>query len=314
MPDAPYDAHPRHIGTQQEQMVMRQPADDLTADDLAANARAMRRTILDMAFACGKTAHLGGGLSEVDLLATLYTKHLRFQPDNPRWDQRDLFILSKGHGVLGYFAALHQFGVIDDATLATFKHDGGPLIAHPVMNLDLGIESSNGSLGQGLSFAIGWALGARKRGATAKAYVLLGDGECNEGSVWEAAMLAPQLGLDNLIAMVDLNGMQSDGASTHILDQSNMAERWRAFGWDVHAVDGHDVNAIDDAFTAAKATPAKPSILVANTVKGKGISFMEHENAWHHNRLTQKTYDQALLELGYPVETHNATADTRKRA
>lgn len=264
--------------------------------DIDETARFMRGKILDIGYHCNLSAHLGGGLSMVEIMATLYTRVLRFDPTNPRWAQRDRFILSKGHGVLGYYPALLAAGLIDEATFDSFQTNGSALIAHPVMNLDLGIESSNGSLGQGLSMAVGIALAARKRGDTFKACVLVGDGECNEGAIWEATMSAAQLGLDNLVMIVDYNKLQSDGAAPEIMDLGDLAARFNAFGWDTIELDGHDVDALVEAFERP-AVSGKPRVLVAHTVKGKGISFMENDNAWHHARLTKASYEQALAEV-----------------
>lgn len=262
-------------------------------------ARFMRTRILDISYQCGLSAHLGGGLSMVDLMAVLYGGVLRQRPEDPRWEDRDRFILSKGHGVLGYYAALLASGFIDEATFATFQTNESDLIAHPVMNLDLGIESSNGSLGHGLSMGIGIALASRKKGKDFRVFVLMGDGECNEGSVWEAVMSAAQLQLDNLTAIVDYNRLQSDGDSRKIIDFGDLAAKFRAFGWEAVALDGHDLEAIVAAF-ARERQPGVPRVLVARTVKGKGVSFMENNNEWHHSRLTKANYDLAIAEIGIP--------------
>lgn len=269
----------------------------MTTTALAQRARFMRRKILDISYACNLSTHLGGGLSIVDITATLYGAVLRYDPQNPDWSERDRFILSKGHGVLGYYSALLAAGIIDEATFATFQTNGSDLIAHPVMNLPLGIESSNGSLGHGLSLAIGLALAARKKAQTHKIYVLMGDGECNEGAVWEGIMSAAQLKLGNLIAIVDYNKLQSDGDSRQILDLGNLSAKFSHFGWDAHDVDGHDISALLSTLTT-DGTSDRPRVLVAHTVKGKGISFMENNNEWHHSRLTKAHYERALAELG----------------
>jgi transketolase len=263
---------------------------------IEAMARRMRRKILDISHTCNMSAHLGGGLSMVDLTATLYGAVLRFDPANPTWLDRDRFILSKGHGVLGFFSALWAAGIITDEQFGTFQTNESDLIAHPVLNPELGIESSNGSLGQGLSLGVGLALAAKKRGKAHRVYVLLGDGECNEGSVWEAAMSAAQFKLDNLTAIVDYNKFQSDGAGPSIIDYGCFEDKWKSFGWNVQSIDGHDVTAIHRAFTECH-VPGQPKVLVAHTVKGKGVDFMENNNEWHHNRLTKAHYDQAVLAL-----------------
>jgi transketolase len=273
--------------------------------DIQSMAKTMRHKILEISHNCNLSAHLGGGLSMVELMAVLYGRVLRFKVGQPRWVGRDRFILSKGHGVLGYFPALLVAGIISEDVFKSFKTNGSDLIAHPVMNLDLGIESSNGSLGQGLSMGVGIALAARKTKSDYRVFVYLGDGECNEGSVWEAVMSAAQFGLDNLTAVVDYNKLQSDGDSLQIMDLANLADKFKSFGWDVREIDGHDIGQIVNAFEAPLVR-GKPRILVAHTIKGKGISFMENNNEWHHNRLTKANYELALAELGLKLE--NAVA------
>lgn len=260
-------------------------------------AAVMRRKILDVSHTCNMSAHLGGGLSMVELTASLYGSVMNYDPKNPEWPDRDRFILSKGHGVLGYFSALCAAGVISDEVFATFQSNESDLIAHPVMKLSLGIESSNGSLGQGLSMAVGLAVAAKKQGKSHRVYVLLGDGECNEGSVWEAVMSGAHYQLDNLTAIVDYNKLQSDGDGKTIMSQGDLAGKWESFGWNVCRVDGHNVAEILDAFNN-KTRKGMPKVLVANTIKGKGVPFMENNNEWHHNRLTKVHYDRALQELG----------------
>ncbi len=260
-------------------------------------AKIMRLKILQVSHSCNLSAHLGGGLSMVEIMAVLYGKVLSLDPKNPRWEGRDRFILSKGHGVLGYFSALLVSGVISEEVFQTFQTNGSDLIAHPVMNADLGIESSNGSLGQGLSFGVGIALAGKRKGCDFKVYVYMGDGECNEGAVWEAIMSAAQLKLDNITAVVDYNKLQSDGNSCEIIDLGDLAGKFRAFGWDVIEVDGHNIDEIAKAFERIRVV-GKPRVIVAHTIKGKGISFMENNNEWHHNRLTKSLYDKALVELG----------------
>jgi len=272
-------------------------ARDMDEQPIRDMARSMRRKILDVSHQCALSAHLGGGLSMVDITATLFGAVLSFDPRNPRWEDRDRFILSKGHGVLGYFSALWAVGIISDEVFSTFQTNESDLIAHPIMNLDLGIESSNGSLGQGLSMAVGMALAARKQHRTHRVFVLLGDGECNEGAVWEAVMSAAHFKLANLTAVVDYNKLQSDGAGAVVMDSGDLAAKWESFGWHVCRVDGHDIRAIHAAFVDAHRAD-KPKVLIAHTVKGKGIAFMENNNEWHHNRLTKAHYERALQELG----------------
>ena len=255
----------------------------------------MRRRILEMSVRCDGPTHLGGGLSIVDIMATLYGGLMNFDADNPHWDERDRFILSKGHGVLGLYTALVEARVISEEVFQQFKKDDSPLISHPVMNLDLGIESSNGSLGHGLSLAVGMGIAARKKYANHRIYVLLGDGECNEGSVWEAAMCAAQYKLGNIVAIVDNNGFQSDGSTEDIISSLTLAAKWRSFGWNVCEVNGHDVKDLVIALQTHLVSD-QPNCLIAKTIKGKGVEFMENNNEWHHNRLTKAMFDRAVAE------------------
>jgi transketolase len=268
-------------------------------------AKTMRYKILEISHSCNLSAHLGGGLSMVEVMAVLYGRVLRFKLGQPKWNERDRFILSKGHGVLGYFSALLVAGIITEEKYKTFQTNESDLIAHPVMNLDLGIESSNGSLGQGLSMGIGIALAAKKKKSPFNVYVYMGDGECNEGSVWEAVMSAGQFGLDNLTAVVDYNKLQSDGDSQQIMDLADLAGKFKSFGWDVKEIDGHDIAKVVNAFEAPRIV-GRPRVLVAHTIKGKGISFMENNNEWHHNRLTKANYELALAELGIRSKVETA--------
>lgn len=233
----------------------------------------------------------------VELLVALFGEVLVHRPHQPEWDGRDIFILSKGHAVLGYLAVLHHYGYFSAEKLATFQTNGSDLIAHPVKKLSLGIESSNGSLGQGLAFGIGIALGMRKRGQDRRAYVMLGDGECNEGSVWESAAIAAELGLGNLVAIIDENRFRNDGATSTYAGRVVLADVWRSFGWNVVAIDGHDHAAIRAAFDQALERTDAPTAIVARTVKGKGVPFMENNNDWHHNRVTATILDECLKAL-----------------
>lgn len=259
-------------------------------------AKTMRRHILEVSFSCNKSVHIGGALSMTDILATLYADILRFDVSNPNWEYRDRFILSKGHGALSYYAALLTSGFIQPDTYATFQQNLSDLTTHPVMNMDLGIESSNGSLGQGLSMGVGLALAAKARDQAHHVYVMVGDGECNEGSIWEAAMSAANFKLDRLTVILDKNNFQNDGASTEVMEPGDFAAKWSAFGWRVFAVDGHDVGQIHEALIAPTES-GRPKMLLAETIKGKGCSFMENRAEWHHNRLTKSQFELALSEL-----------------
>ena len=262
---------------------------------LEEHARHMRITALKMANACGGNAHLGGGLSLIEALAVLYGAVMN-HGDLP-YGEKDKFILSKGHGVLGLYAALAEFGVMDESLLDTFMQDGSDLIAHPVMKPEIGLEASSGSLGQGISMAVGLALAAKKKGYGYRTYVLCGNGEANEGSVWEACMSAVNFGLDNLTLFLDNNRMQSDGMSESVMNVSEKyAGMLRALGFQVIEIDGNDISQVYGAFTEP-CEPGKPKAIIGYTVKGKGVPFMENNNDWHHNRLTNEQLNAALAEV-----------------
>ena len=260
------------------------------------NTQEMRRDLLKMALAAkSQGAHMGGSLSLVEIMAALYDGIMSFEPTAPQSETRDRLILSKGHGVMAQYAALKQLGLLSENDLETFKVPGSPLTVHPALHPELGIECATGSLGQGLAFGCGMALGLRlKKNVSSRVVVILGDGECNEGSVWESASYAAHLKLNNIIAIIDKNGLQNDGATRDILSMENMEEKWRSFGWYAVSIDGHDIKAIKKSFFE---NTNRPLVIIAHTVKGKGISFMENVPQWHNGILTQKLYDQALEEL-----------------
>jgi transketolase len=260
-------------------------------------AKRIRRNIVDISHFCNTSTHIGGALSMADIMAVLYQEIMNYEPSNTLWEKRDRFILSKGHAAVGLYSVLYTMDIITEETFSTFQKNGSDLTTHPVMKMSLGIESSNGSLGQGLSMGVGLALAAKKQGKQYKTYVMLGNGECNEGAVWEASMSAAMFGLDNLTAIIDNNGYQNDGDSAEIMDTGNVEKKWDSFGWDVCSIDGHDISAIHSAFIESEAN-GKPKAIIAGTVKGKGVPFMEGNNEWHHNRLTKRFYEQALLEMG----------------
>jgi transketolase len=268
-----------------------------TLERLAASAKRMRGHALAMALKAGPNgAHLGPGLSIIEITATLYGAVMKFDPGNPHWEDRDRFILSKGHGTLGTYTALFEAGLISAEDLDAFEANGGDFPGQPAINMDKGIEFCSGSLGHGLSLGVGVALSGKRRGKDYRTYVLMGDGECNEGTVWEAAMAASHFALGHLIAVIDRNNLQSDGPTSAILDMKDLASKWRSFGWEVVEIDGHDLAALYDAF-AVKNAPDKPRAVIAHTVKGKGVSFMENNNEWHHSRLSQEQYQAAMAEL-----------------
>jgi transketolase len=260
-------------------------------------AKEMRHDILRMGLQTGSNgAHFGGGLSLVEIMVVLYKSVMRVNPDLPRWPERDRFILSKGHGAMAYYAALKQAGFVTDEELMTFKSNKTFLYGHPSMNPDRGIEFSSGSLGLGLALGVGTSIGLRKRGNNqSRVFVLMGDGECGEGSVWESAASAAHFGLSNLVAIIDKNGLQYDGPTKDILNMDDMAEKWKSFGWQARTVDGHNLAELLAAF---EDLGNKPTVIIASTVKGKGVSFMENNPAWHHNRLTQTQFDELTARKG----------------
>lgn len=267
----------------------------MTVKELEIRALNVKKRILKTAFECGKNVHIGGSLSMVELLTVLYLDILNYKVDNLRWADRDRFILSKGHCALALYTVLTECGILTEEQLATFMMEDTELVVHPVMNVDLGIESSNGSLGQGLSMAVGIAKAAKIRNKDYQVYVLIGNGECNEGSIWEAAMLAAAWKLDNLTVILDNNHLQNDGISKNVLDMKSMDQKWESFGFLTKAVDGHNIEEIRSAFHIHK--NGMPKIIIGNTKKGYGISFMENHPEWHHNRLTRQLYEDAMKEL-----------------
>jgi transketolase len=271
--------------------------DDVLAQRIKSATHDIRKKCLDVALAAGARAtHFGGGISSVDILATLYFAVMNYDVDNPTWEKRDRFILSKGHGVLGYYATLAEVGFLTDGELSTFEQNGTILPGHPLINKNKGIEFTNGSLGMGLAVGIGNAIAAKRKGLEYKTFVLLGDGECNEGSVWEAAMAAAHYELDNLIAIVDRNKYQLGGANCDIMNLGDLRKKFSSFGWYAIEIDGHDVPSIYMALNEDSA--GKPKAIIANTIKGKGFSFSEKGNEWHHAVLTKKLYDLGVTECG----------------
>lgn len=244
-------------------------------------ARELRLTVIDvMAWSGG--AHVGGSLSIIDILTILYFKYLDVNPADPQWDERDRFILSKGHAAAGLIPVLAKRGFFPEETLKTFNHFGSPFAMHPDSNKVIGCDASAGSLGHGLSMAVGMALGARQRKMPWKTVCLMGDGECCEGSVWEAAMSAPHFKLGNLIGIVDRNRFMIDGETEDVMPLEPFADKWRAFGWDVVEVDGHDFDQLDEALARAWVATDVPVLILANTIKGKGVDFMENNVVYHY--------------------------------
>jgi len=250
-------------------------------DELKRIARDLRIDIIKMIGAAG-SGHPGGSLSEVELLTALYWNVMRHDPKNPTWNDRDRFILSKGHGCPALYAALARTGYIDPALLITLRKLGSPLQGHPDKRMLPILEASTGSLGQGISIGIGTALAARLDKMDYHTFVMIGDGESQEGQIWEAAMFAPFHKLSNLTVIVDNNHQQLDDFTDVILSLKPFADKWRAFGWDVLEIDGHDFTQVIPALAKARAnTSDKPTCVLANTIKGKGVSFMEGQVKWH---------------------------------
>lgn len=259
-------------------------------DNSTIFATEVRKKILKMASKSNKSSHLGGSLSIVDILAVLYSNFI--ETTNENINDRNLLILSKGHAALALYATLGRKKIISESILSSYMTHGSELIAHPIRNLDYGIESSNGSLGHGLSYAAGKALALKMREKLCRVFVILGDGECNEGSIWEAAMFAGSNKISNLFVIVDQNDLQSDG---ELIDKSNIdqiCQRWRSFGWEAISVDGHDHVALRSEFS--KSNSEKPKVMIALTKKGYGVDFMENNNDWHHAILTEGKLNEAL--------------------
>lgn len=258
-------------------------------------AKEMRIDAIRAMYAGGKTGtHIGGTLSAMDIMAALYVGVMNISKEKLQSDDRDRFILSKGHCSLAQYAALKQIGAITDEELMTFKQSGTRLYAHSTRDRDIGVEFSTGSLGQGICLAVGVAMALKKKGNPARVFVLLGDGECNEGSVWEALASASHFKLDNLTVIVDRNRLQHDGFTEEILSMGDLAEKISAFGLDTKTVDGHDMEAL---LTALEYRSEKPVAIVADTVKGKGVSFMENSPSWHSGRLNESQFNTAIAEM-----------------
>ena len=258
--------------------------------------RRMRLSALKMALGAGNNgAHIGPALSCIEIMAVLYGEVMRIDPHNPQWFERDRFIASKAHCVLAHYTALQEAGFITPEELENFEHNGSFLAGHPSANLDKGLEYSGGSLGQALPVGIGMALDAKQKGRENRVYILLGDGECDEGSNWEAFMAAAHFRLDNLIAVIDKNTLQYDGTTDEIMGLGDLGAKLRAFGWAVSEIDGHNIRMLLDAFSVNPQD--QPYAVIAHTVKGKGVSFMENVREWHHSRLTQQQYELAVAEV-----------------
>ena len=244
-----------------------------------------------------KAGHPGGSLSAAEVFTYLYFKEMNIDPANPKWEDRDRFVLSKGHTAPGLYSALAYRGYFPVEDLPTLRHIDSYLQGHPNMNTVPGVDMSTGSLGQGISAAVGMAMAAKYQGKTNRVYSLLGDGEIQEGQVWEACMAAAHYKLDNLCIIVDNNGLQIDGNVADVMSPYPIVDKLLAFGFNVHAVDGHDFDALEKAFDNAKNTKGQPTAIVMSTVKGKGVSFMENDAGWHGKAPNDAEYEQAMGEL-----------------
>lgn len=273
-------------------------ADEAAVRRLEETARRLRVDIVDMLQKAG-SGHPGGSLSAIDMVTALYFQVLRHDPENPGRPDRDRFVLSKGHGVPAVYACMAEAGYLKREELQTLRRLGSRLQGHPVTSFVLapGVEACTGSLGQGLSVAQGMALASKLDGDTFRVYCMLGDGEMQEGQVWEALMSAPKFGLDNLVAILDYNKAQIDGYTKDVMDLEPLAEKIAAFNWHVITIDGHDIAAFLRAMEEAQATRGKPTFVIAHTVKGKGVSFMEGEVDWHGVAPDKEQAERAIEEL-----------------
>ncbi|MEQ1761345.1 MAG: transketolase [Vicinamibacterales bacterium] len=268
---------------------------DFTA--LTRTAAEIRGTVIDMCHRAG-TAHLASCLSCIDLLTAIYWHAARVDPSRHKAPERDRVILSKGHAAMALFATLAKRGFFDPSVLDTYCLDGSALAEHPSLDCVPGVEASTGSLGHGLSFGLGTVLGERIQGRDIRAYVVMSDGECNEGSSWEAALYAPAQKVSGLVALVDYNKWQATGRSEEVTSLRPLAAKWAAFGWRTLEIDGHDMKAIVGALDQVPDGDGRPTAIIAHTVKGKGVSFMEDDNNWHYRAPTADEVVRARQELG----------------
>ena len=263
--------------------------------DLVQFSKALRLSALKMAYDCGKNgSHVGPGLSSIEIMATLYGDVLKYDVNHPEDENRDRLVVSKGHCVLAYYSALNKVGFLSDEDIASFETNGSHFHGHAMRNLENGIEFSGGSLSMGMTFAVGLALSCKRKGNTNRVFALVGDGECDEGLIWEAAMSASHYQLNNFTVIVDRNKLQYDGPTEKVMNQIDLAKKFEAFGFDEFVVDGHNCDALSKAL---KQTSDKPTCVIADTIKGKGVSFIEGVKEWHHHTLSQEEYEQAVKEV-----------------
>jgi transketolase len=267
-----------------------------TPVELGDIAKVVRRDVLTMTLEAG-SGHIGGSLSAVDLLVVLYWESMKVRPDRPQWEDRDRLVLSKAHASPALYAVLARRGYFNVQELMTFRKLKTVLQGFPDMQKTPGIDASVGSPGQGLSIANGIAIAARRDRKSFRVYCLMGDGEAHEGQVWEAAMTAAHHGLDNVCAIIDRNMMMGDGSTEDIVALSPLADKWRTFNWHVIEIDGHNIEQLLAAFEEARSVKGQPSLVLAKTVKGKGVPFMENKPDWHDRRLTEELYEEAMKAL-----------------
>ena len=266
-------------------------------EELIQISKQIRKDIVEM-LTESASGHPGGSLSAADIVTTLFFNELNINPENPKDENRDRFVLSKGHAAPVLYATLAERGFFDKKELAGFRKFGAMLQGHPDMNKVPGVDMSTGSLGQGFSAACGMAMGSKLDNAPWNVYAILGDGEIQEGIVWEATMSAAHYKLDNLIVFLDYNGLQIDGNIESVMNVNPIEGKFKSFGWNVITIDGHDYDQIFAALDIAKDTVGKPTIIIAKTIKGKGVSFMENQASWHGSALNDAELKQALLDLG----------------
>ena len=266
----------------------------MNTTELSKICRQVRRDIITMTANSG-SGHPGGSLSAVELMTSVFYNHMRLDPKNPKWDGRDRFVLSKGHSAPCYYAVLASLGFIARSEYDNFRQLHSILQGHPDCKKVPGVDASTGSLGQGCSIAVGMALGAKKLGKDTQVFTLLGDGECQEGQIWEAFMAAAHYHLDNLTVIIDNNGLQIDGSNDEVMCLGDMAAKLKAFGFDLYEIDGHDLDAIEMAL-AAPHSSGIPKCILAHTVKGKGVSFMENQAGWHGKAPNAEQREQALKD------------------
>ncbi|ADU96120.1 transketolase [Thermovibrio ammonificans] len=270
---------------------------DIDEVTLRALAREVRKDILKMTSEA-QSGHPGGAMSAADIIVTLYYYKMRHNPENPKWEERDRFVLSKGHVCPALYSVLARTGYFPLEKLHEFRRLDGDLQGHPDMHKTPGIEISTGSLGHGIGAAVGMAMGLKLSGSDSKVYCMIGDGEAQEGSVWEASMAASHYNLDNLVVILDNNNLQIDGPVDEVMSIYPAVEKWKAFGWHVVEINGHDFKEIKAALDEADTVKYKPTMIIAKTVKGKGVSFMENRAEWHGKALPPELLKEALKELG----------------